>query len=515
MANPERERINYAEEEIRQWWSEERWSHTKRDYTPKDVAVLRGTLKVEYPSNHTAKKLYNMMRYMHENKKYTATYGALDPVQVVNEAKYLDTIYVSGWQCSSTASTSFHRGPDFADYPANTVPNKVGQLFEALMFQDRIQAEERARMSDAELKKTPKYDFLTPIIADADCGFGGITSTMKLAKMFAENGAAGIHIEDQKAGVKKCGHMGGKVIVSMREWMERIQSARLQFDIMGTDTVIVARTDTFSGKFIESTHDWRDQPYILGAVDPNNTSKMMTYPDAGIEAIKKQLPKSKQAKAIAEWNKHIYGLPLVEARKLASKLGFSFYFDWESVRSAEGFYPLKHGMDFAVARVRAMAPYCDAIWMETPTPDLKDCQLLSDRVKAINPKIMLAYNLSPSFNWELYDKEYIRTFCDKIGEMGYVWQFITLAGFHMNGLISELFSRAFKKDKAHAFVEMIQSQERRHNVDQLKHQKWSGAQLVDKEITIVTNGSSSIKSMGEGCTEDQFEKPVHNIKARL
>jgi len=510
--NQERSNLKAVEGEVSEWFAQPRWRFTKRDYTPADVAPLRGSLKIEYPSNYTAKKLYDLVRQKQENSSYTATYGALDPVQVVNEAKYLDTIYVSGWQCSSTANPTFQRGPDFADYPLHTVPSKVKQLFESLLYEDRIQTQARAAMSPEELKATPKRDFLVPLIADADCGFGGVTSTMKLAKLFAESGAAGIHIEDQKAGAKKCGHMGGKVIVSCQEWLDRLKAARLQFDIMGTETVIVARSDTFSGKYIDTTHDIRDQAFVLGNVEPEG-ERLMTYVEAGLEAIKKTLALSKQSAAINEWNSLAPSLGLKEARKLATKLGFEFYFDWDSCRTSEGFFLLNSGLACAINRVKHAYQYCDMFWMETPKPDIDTCRSLATAVRQIHPKIMLAYNLSPSFNWELFDEKYLRSFCDEIGKLGFCWQFITLAGFHMDSLISEVFSREFKKDKMYAFVKYLQSQEREQNVDQLKHQKWSGASLVDREVGIVTSGAASTQAMQDGCTEDQFQE--NKIKARL
>merc|ERR1719265_2740593 len=231
------------------------------------------------------------------------TFGALDPVRVVQMAPYLSSVYISGWQSSSTASTSNEPGPDVADYPYDTVPNKVDQLFKAQLFHDRKQWEERRTWSAEQRAKTPAVDYLNPIIADADTGHGGITATMKLCKMFIENGAAGIHIEDQKPGTKKCGHMGGKVLVSTEEHKQRLIALRLQADILNSNLVIVARTDAEAATLIDSNIDPTDHPFIKGATVPGvetasesivkGTSEnweeragAMTFPDAVAKALK-------------------------------------------------------------------------------------------------------------------------------------------------------------------------------------------------------------------------------------
>merc|ERR1719343_746322 len=225
-------------------------------------------MPLQFTSSQVSDKLYNMMREHQKNGTCSHTFGALDPVQVVQMAKYLTSVYVSGWQSSSTASTSNEPGPDVADYPYDTVPNKVDQLFRAQLFHDRKQFEERMKLSPAERARTPCVDYLNPIIADADTGHGGLTATMRLCKMFIENGAAGIHIEDQKPGTKKCGHMGGKVLVSTWEHTQRLVACRLQADILNTPLVIVARTDAEAATMIDSNMDPIDHPHIRGATVP-------------------------------------------------------------------------------------------------------------------------------------------------------------------------------------------------------------------------------------------------------
>lgn len=497
------------QKDIEAFFGSERFKYTNRPYTAAQVAVLKNSIPVTYTSSVLAQKLYDMLRECQRTGTFIHTWGAIDPVQVINLGKYQRAVYVSGWQCSSMASTSNEPGPDFADYPANTVPNKVHQLFKAQLYHDAKQNEERSRMTTEERQSTPAYDFLAPLVADADTGFGGPTAVMKLTKMFIESGAAGIHLEDQKVGAKKCGHMSGKVLVSSREFINKLISARLQADICGSPLVIIGRTDSLSARLIDSNVDPVDQPYILGIWDTTKPLDLKTFPEAGEIALRNQFaadPKALEEK-LRIWKTSSMEMGLRAAKKLASDLGFKFYFDWDTPRTYEGFYPLRgEDTDFVVHRMRQFAKYCDVIWIETDSPNIEVARKLSEGIRAYHPDAMLAYNCSPSFNWDAFklSDQQIMAFNENIGKLGYVFQFITLAGFHMEALASERFSKEYSRKYMLAYVEGIQRKEKQYNVDQLKHQKWSGAEMADTLMTLGTLESSVLAS-GQESTEHQFD----------
>ncbi|MFP4648463.1 MAG: isocitrate lyase [Halorhodospira sp.] len=413
----------------RDWAENPRWKGVKRGYGADEVVRLRGTVEVEYSlARQGAEKLW---RYMHE-MPYVNALGALTGNQALQQVKAgLNAIYLSGWQVAADANLGQTMYPDQSLYPANSVPAVVDRINNALLRADEINHAEG----------NEPFDFMKPIVADAEAGFGGVLNAFELMKGMIRAGAAGVHFEDQLASVKKCGHMGGKVLVPTQEAVQKLIAARLAADVMDVPTILVGRTDAEAADLLTSDVDDNDKPFMTGE------------------------------------------------------------------RTVEGFFRTKAGPEQAISRGVAYAPFADVIWCETGKPDLGFARDFAQAIHEKYPGKLLAYNCSPSFNWAgNLDEKTIRAFQDQLGEMGFKFQFITLAGFHaLNHSMFEL-ARNYKERQMAAYSELQQAEfaSEQHGYTATRHQREVGAGYFDQVTNTIEGGHSSVTALTGSTEEEQF-----------
>ena len=413
-----------------------RFSGIKRDYKEKDVEKLKGTFNIEYTlCKAQSEKLWNLLN----TESYVNTLGSLSGNQAVQHAKAgLKAIYLSGWQVAADANSAGEMYPDQSLYPYDSAPKLVEAMNNALIRADQIQHME---IMEGKINKEKETDFKLPIIADGEAGFGGPLNVFELTKKFIKAGAAGVHFEDQLASEKKCGHMGGKVLVPTQTMIKNLKSARLAADVMRVPLIILARTDANAAKLITNDSDENDKQFLTGK------------------------------------------------------------------RSPEGFYYVKAGLDQAISRGLAYAPYSDLIWCETGKPNLNEARTFAEAIHKKFPGKLLAYNCSPSFNWKknLSDNE-IKTFQQEIGKMGYKFQFITLAGFHAQNHAIFNLAKQYKENGMTAYSKLQQQEfeSEKDGYTATKHQREVGTSYFDAVSNTISSGESSTTAMKDSTETEQF-----------
>ncbi len=425
------EQLPSAADLRRSWQDSPRWRGIERTYRAEDVVRLRGTIAVEHSlARLTAEKLWRMLN----ERSFINALGALTGNQAMQQVKAgLEAIYLSGWQVAADANLAGQMYPDQSLYPADSVPAVVRRINSTLRRADQI----------CHAEGDDSIDWLKPIVADAEAGFGGVLNAFELMKQLIEAGAAGVHFEDQLSSAKKCGHMGGKVLVPTQEAINKLQAARLAADVCNVPTVLVARTDAEGSSLLTADVDERDRPFI----------------DSG------------------------------------------------RARTAEGFFHVRAGLEQAIARACAYAPYADLLWCETAKPDLDEARRFAEGVHERHPGKLLAYNCSPSFNWRRkLDEPTIARFQRELGAMGYRFQFITLAGFHaLNFSMFEL-ARGYRERQMAAYVELQQAEfaAEQHGYSATRHQREVGAGYFDELTQAITGGTSSLAALAGSTEEQQF-----------
>jgi isocitrate lyase len=575
----------------REWLAQPRFGGTVRLHTARDVAAQQGTIHPDYSvARTTAEAFYSRLRELFSRREQITTFGPYSPGQAVAMKRLgIEAIYLGGWATSAKGSETEDPGPDLASYPLGQVPDEAAGLVRALLAADRNQHFARSRMNDEQRRATPEIDFRPFIIADADTGHGGDAHVRNLVRRFVEVGVPGYHIEDQKPGAKKCGHQSGKVLVGQDEQNKRLNAARLQLDIMRVPGIIVARTDAESATFLDNRTDERDQPFILGATNPEMPSYRVGFlaiqktlyelgldevrghllfavPDADLrsaaawlgrvglmawiersaktaretgagtrseellDAIDTRYAEAWQAEAglktygeavadvlearisegerfevtLEDWHAFAANASFSEVRARADALDIRVTWDPELAKTPDGYYQVQGGIEYAIAKSLAAAPFADLLWMETKTADLEDARRFAEAIHARYPDKMLAYNLSPSFNWDttgLSDDE-MRRFPEDLGKLGFVFNFITYGGHQIDGLAAEEFARALREDGMLALAR-LQRKFRLLESPYRTPQSLVGGDRLDAALMAASGRTAATKAMGKGSTQHQ------------
>ena len=576
--------------ELRQWFSSPRFKDTKRLYSAREVVEQRGTIRVDYTvARDAAQAFYARLRELFEQKRCITTFGPYSPGQAVAMKRMgIEAIYLGGWATSAKGSVDEDPGPDLASYPLGRVPDEAAPIVRALLTADRNQSHARARMTEQQRKAIPEIDFRPFLIADADTGHGGDAHVRNLIRRFVEVGVPGYHIEDQKPGVKKCGHQGGKVLVSEDEQLKRLSAARFQLDLMGVPGILVARTDAESATLLDGRGDERDQPFIIGATNvelPTFKAAFLAVlrqfehlgleelggnelyavsrdeldeaagwlkrnglwallgetaaayqsgtvlgVDAALGKVFERLVDRWQeeagiktyAEAVADviafrahegaelamtrraWLELASQAPHYEVQKKARSLGIAIVWDCEHAKTPDGYYQVRGGIDYAIAKSLAAAPFADLLWMETKTANLRDAKKFADAIHARFPDKMLAYNLSPSFNWDTtgMDDDEMRRFPDELGRLGFVFDFITYGGHQIDGVAAEEFSTALRQDGMLALAR-LQRKLRLLESPYRTPQTLVGGPRLDAALMAISGRAATTKAMGKGSTQFQ------------
>jgi isocitrate lyase len=577
-------------EDARAWMEGPRFGGITRLHSARQVAQQQGTIDQDYTvARRAAEEFYARLRELFEKRRSITTFGPYSPGQAVTMKRLgIEGIYLGGWATSAKGSITEDPGADLASYPLSQVPDEAAPIVRALLAADKNQHFARSRMTDAERKAHPAADYRPFIIADADTGHGGDAHVRNLIRRFVEAGVPGYHIEDQKPGLKKCGHQGGKVLVSVDEQIKRLNAARFQLDVMRVPGIIVARTDAESASLLDNRNDERDQPFILGATNVELPSYKICYVtilrklsalgvdevlghhlfslsdeeerrasdwlertglikmiEAAVERYKKSGDGAVEpvldtvgsrfleaweaeagiktfARAVAdvmefgvgegqtfdmsvdEWLSFAGNASTFTARERAKAMGIQIIWSSLAAVTPEGFFQVGSGIDYAIAKSLAVAPFCDILWMETKTASLDDAARFAEAIHASFPGKMLAYNLSPSFNWDttgMSDEE-MKRFPEELGKLGFVFNFITYGGHQIDGLAAEDFATALKDDGMLALAR-LQRKFRLLDSPYRTPQTLVGGPRLDGALMASSGRTATTKSMGKGSTQFQ------------